>query len=240
LILEVGTSTPATAKLVQWLDAQIPLYRGMRDSGKWAAMLALAYSQLFGLGAAFILTWIRDHRPRRIREEWANGIAIGVLIALPLYYGNGLLFGMHGEIKPSQYPAGWYAADQQLLRDPHPGRATFLPWHLYESLSFVQNENQVIASPAPTFFSIPVVTDLDLQVSGVAPPTDPDQVAISRLVTAGATGDWGRQLAALGVKYVLVAREVDWQAYGFLAQQPGLSLVRDYGSILLYRNSFMT
>ena len=33
-------------------------------------------------------------------------VAIGLLLAVPLYNGNGLLFGMHGEIKPSEYPAG--------------------------------------------------------------------------------------------------------------------------------------
>jgi hypothetical protein len=38
------------------------------------------------------------------------------------------------------------------------------------------------------------------------------------------------------VKYVLLAREVGWTDYGYLDSQPGLQLVGDYGSILLYRN----
>lgn len=50
----------------------------------------------------------------------------------------------HGEIRPSQCPVGWYAADQALLADGHPARTLFLPWHQYMSLSFVRNQNRVV------------------------------------------------------------------------------------------------
>jgi hypothetical protein len=207
----------------------------MRDAGKWAALLALVYSQLFGLGAGTILNRIRKLHLPASRTEWLGATAIGLLVALPLYYGNGLLFGMHGEIKPSQYPSGWYAADRALSSDPHPGRALFLPWHEYMSYSFVQNQNHVIAPVAPTFFSVPVLTSANPEIAGVPPPTDPDQQAITGLVGAGATGDWASVLAARGVKYVLVAHEVDWHSYDFLAKQAGLGVVGDYGSITVYR-----
>ena len=67
-----------------------------------------------------------------------------------------------------------------------------------------------------------------------------EQVAISALVSAGAAGDWSHQLALRDIKYVLVAREVDWQGYDYLNRMPGLSLLHDYGSILLYRNDLVT
>src|SRR5260370_18627591 len=95
---------------------------------------------------------------------------------------------MHGELRPAQYPAGWYQADRLLLADPHPGRAVFLPWHLYLALSFVDNTNKVVASPAPSFFSIPVVISPNPEIPGIAAPGDPDQVAVSGLVTAAPSG----------------------------------------------------
>src|SRR5262249_21375756 len=152
-----------------------------------------------------------------------------------IYYGNGLLFGMHGEIKPSEYPAGWYAADRTISLDPNPGRTLFLPWHEYMSFGFIQNQNNVVACPAPTFFSVPVVCSANPEIDG-SPPTDPEQVAIANLVSQGATANWGDQLATRGIKYVLVAKEVDWQSYDFLARQSTLVVVQDFGSILLYRN----
>jgi hypothetical protein len=239
LILEAGVSHPLTTGLVTWLDANLPLYRGMRDAGKWAALLALVYSQLIALGVAAILRWLREQKRAPANAEWLVAVASGLLVALPIYYGNGLLYGMHGEIAPSQYPAGWYAADQALAADGHPDRALFLPWHEYMALSFVRNQNSVVASPAPSFFSIPVLASTDPEVAGVAPPSDPDQAAISDLVAAGSQGQWSQVLAAHKIKYVLLAREVDWSSYGYLDSQPALVRVGDYGTIVLYRNSLV-
>jgi len=240
LVLEIGVSSPVTRGLVTWLDATFPVYRGMRDAGKWAALLALVYSQLIALGTAAILGWIRTRPMPTLRSEWVGAVATGLLLALPLYYGNGLLFGMHGEIQPSQYPAGWYTADRVLLADSHPGRTLFLPWHEYMTLSFVRNQNSLVVSPAPTFFSKPVVVDMNPELPGGAAPTDPDQVAISELVMLGDQGRWAEVLAAHKIKYVLLAREVDWRFYDFLNRQPDLTMVGDYGSIVLYRNNLVT
>ena len=234
-ILEMGVASPVTEPLVRFLDTILPPYRGMRDAGKWAALIALVYSQVIPLGAVVVLIWLREHvKPPRI--DLAEALAAGLLLALPLYYGNGLLFGMHGEVQPSDYPTGWYQADRLLAADPHPGRTLFLPWHLYLGLDFVRNTNNVVASPAPSFFNVPIVISQDPEVAGISPPNDPEQVAISRLVAAGATGDWASELASRNIKYVLLAREVDWTRYGFLASQSGFQLVADDGSIALYRN----
>jgi hypothetical protein len=240
LVLEVGVSSAVTRGLVAWLDASIPVYRGMRDAGKWAALLALVYSQLIGLGTTAILEWLRALPRPGIGKEWIGAIAVGLLLGLPLYYGNGLLYGMHGEIKPSQYPPGWYAADRVLAADNHPGRALFLPWHEYMAYTFIENQNKVVVSPAPTFFSVPVLISSDPEVPGISPPADPDQVAISNLVHTGPQAPWARVLTTLGVKYVLVAHEVDWLAYEYLVNEQNMVKVADYGSIVLYRNNLAT
>ncbi len=234
LILEMGISSSITAPVASWLDANFTIYRGMRDAGKWAVLLAFVYSQLVGLGSAAILAAFRK-APDPSAGEWVRGVSIGVLVALPLYYGNGLLFGAHGEIRPSQYPAGWYAADRVLAADTNPGRTLFLPWHEYMSYSFVHNQNRVVAPPAPSFFSVPIVVSSDPEVPGVLPPHSPDQDAITALVRAGSSGQWAEVLNTHRVKYVLLAKELDWTYYNFLDDQPGLFRVRDFGSIVLYR-----
>ena len=237
LILEMGVSHPATAGITRWLDAHFTFYRGMRDAGKWAALLALVYSQLFGLGAAAILERVRNLKLKPAAIEWVGATAAGLLLALPLYYGNGLLFGFHGGIRPSQYPAGWYAADRALGEDPHPGRTLFLPWHLYLSFPFIENQNEVVACPAPTFFSVPILYSRDPGVFGVPPPEDRDQEAVAVLVKAGEHGQWARTLSGLGVKYILLAKTVDWATYKFLDTQTGIARVADYGSIVLYKDT---
>ena len=237
LVLEIGVSHPVTARLAYWLYAHVPPYRGMRDAGKWAALLALVYSQLVGLGAMAIVGWIRSRKMSPASIDWMAAGASALLLAIPLGYGNGLLFGSHRGIQPSQYPSGWYAADRLLLADPHPGRTLFLPWHGYLSFGFIQNENEVVASPAPSFFSTPVLVSTNPEVFGIAPPSDPDQVAVSNLVRDGPTGAWAQVLTDRGVKYVLLARTVDWKSYGYLDSTSGLVKVADFGSIVLYRNT---
>ncbi len=236
VILEIGIADVHIAPLIHWLDAVFPPYRGMRDAGKWGAIVALAYSQLIALGFVAIRRAIRVWLQAPGSREVAGSLLVAVVLAFPLYYGNGLLYGMHGQIHPSAYPAGWYAADRALLADPHPGRAVFLPWHGDLALSFVQNSNRVVASPAPQFFSINVVASQDLEIPGIRAPTDDDQVMVSDLIAKAGGGNWSSQLAARGFKYVLLAREVDWQSYDYLNRQPDLVLVKDYGSIVLYRN----
>jgi hypothetical protein len=61
-------------------------------------------------------------------------------------------------------------------------------------------------------------------------------VTFARLVGQGATNDWGNTLAAENIKYVILAREVDWRTYSYLENQPNLVQVGDYGSLVLYRN----
>jgi hypothetical protein len=239
LILEMGISSSITAPVASWLDANFAIYRGMRDAGKWAVLLAFVYSQLVGLGSAAIIAAFRK-APDPRAGEWLRGVAIGVLVALPLFYGNGLLFGAHGEIRPSQYPAGWYAADRVLAADTNPGRALFLPWHEYMSYSFVQNQNRVVAPPAPSFFTVPIVVSSDPEVPGVVPPSSPDQDAVTALVRAGSSGQWAQVLNTHRVKYVLLAKELDWTYFDFLDNQPGLTKIGEFGSIILYRNDLVS
>lgn len=236
LLLEMGVSSPFSAETVRWIDAHFAFYRGLRDAGKWAVLLAFVYSQLVGIGAAEIQATLKKLAPDATRAEWIPGVAAGLLLALPLYYGNGLLFGAHGEIRPSQYPAGWYAADRVLAADSNPGRTLFLPWHEYMSYSFVHNQNRVVAPPAPSFFSVPIVVSSDPEVPGVLPPSSPDQDGITALVRASSSGQWAEVLNTHRVKYVLLAKELDWTYFKFLDNQAGLSKVGDFGSIILYRN----
>jgi hypothetical protein len=236
-ILDIGVSEPHIAPIVRWLDSAFTVYRGMRDANKWAAVLAFAYSQLVPIGVIVLMDRTKHRFIVGPAREIAPAVLVALVLAIPLYYGNGLLYGMHGQIRPSTYPAGWYSADHTLVADPHPGRTVFLPWHGYLALSFVKNTNRVVASPAPLFFSVPVVSSQDLEVPGISPPDDPDQVAVSRLVASGQAADWSVELTKRDFKYILLARELDWNGYAFLNSQPGIAMIADYGSIVLYRNN---
>ena len=46
----------------------------------------------------------------------------------------------------------------------------------------------------------------------------------------------GRSLAALDVKYIVVAKTSDYLRYGYLDRQSNITLYKDYGTLLVYRN----
>jgi len=193
VILDIGISDPHVAPLVNWLNTAIPPYRGMRDAGKWAALLALVYSQLIPYAAIALLnatkTAARYWIPRRLRGGRCCRSGSGGA----LLYGNGLLFGMHGQSnrRPTQpvgtQPTGlWPSTLIQAHR--------LLAVNGYLSLSFVRNANRVVASPAPLFFSVPVLASQDLEIPGVSRPDDagPDCCVQSRCCRGD--GNWATSL----------------------------------------------
>ncbi len=233
--LSLGVADPHIAPLVRFIDRVLPIYRGMRDAGKWTALLALTYAQLIPLGILLFQERVESFR-RDLRSlgRWAVPV---IALGLPLAYGNGLLFGAHGEIQPSAYPASWYRADQVISSGTSQGRAVFLPWHLYLTMSFVRNANPLVRSPAPTFFSIPAVVSNDPELLNVAPPLDThEQRVLANLVAQGKAGHWAQDLAGLHIRYILLAREVDWQSYGYLGSQSGFTRLADLGEIVVYEN----
>jgi len=82
-----------------------------------------------------------------------------------------------------------------------------------------------------------VLASANAEVGGIAPPTDPEQVAITDLVGKGSQGDWATVLTKLKVKYVLLAREVDFASFWYLDYLRDFVKIGDYGSIVLYRVS---
>jgi hypothetical protein len=86
---------------------------------------------------------------------------------------------------------------------------------------------------------VPILASTNPEVPGIAPPASADQVAVSALVEEGSKGAWAQVLRTLNVKYILVAKELDWQSYSYLDSQPDLIRVADLGSILLFRNNLV-
>jgi hypothetical protein len=237
LVVEVALSSAASRPTVQWLAAHFLVVRGMRDASKWSVPIAFAESQLFGLGVSAAAAYLVRRTRSGSLQDLVVPATVGLMLALPVYYGNGVLYGLHGTVALSQYPSGWYAADDQLRSDPHPEKMLFLPWHEYMRLSFVRNQDPIVAPAAPQFFSVAVVVSSDPEVPGVSAPTNADQTAVSELVRAGPAGDWAPVLAAHDIKYVLLAREANWDAFSYLTSQSGFVEVSDYGSVILLRDS---
>lgn len=207
-----------------WLAAHLPFYAGFREPQKFVALLCLTYAYFTTWGAV----WVRGRLRGRRAQTAAAGLAL-----LPLIYTPTILWGAYGQLRPVTYPADWSEANRTLNAQTGADKVLVLPWHLYMSYSFT---HRIIASPAPAFYDRPVVTSDDPELPGVAPQThDKMRESATRLVTADDHTDLGSKLQALGIGYVLVNKDFDYQDYDYLSSIPGVKLLQDSQTIKLYR-----
>ena len=124
-----------------------------------------------------------------------------------------LLWGAGGQLRSADYPASWYALNRRLDAAPGNFKTLILPWHEYLYLNFA---GRTVANPAPAFFDRPVISSDDPELLGVAPlsPRPADNIIEGQVLSASYyLHDAGAQLAPLGIRYVVLLRQADWQSY---------------------------
>lgn len=224
--LALGTQGP-TGGLFHLLYQYLPGFKVMREPQKFSVLLALAYAVGFGLGAEELVTQLSARR--------SQVVAGAVALALPLLYTPTIFYGLGGQIHTSRYPASWFAANR--LMGSGSGKILFLPWHLY--LAFPFTHGQVIANPAPAFFSRPVISGDNVQVGNIQ--TDSTSKRSAYLAQLYADGpnlhEFGHLVAQLGVRYVVLSHTVDYASYSWLYHQSDLVPVFRQPNLTVWRNA---
>jgi hypothetical protein len=116
------------------------------------------------------------------------------------------------------------------------GRLLVLPWHLYSVWSF--SGGRITADPAGSFFSGDVLSASEAGFPSVpAQSPDPFRLYVSAaLEHPGEIASFGHVVAPLGVRFVALLHEADWQTYRFLARQGDLRLLYESERISIYEN----
>ncbi|HLZ14465.1 MAG TPA: hypothetical protein VKQ34_00560 [Candidatus Saccharimonadales bacterium] len=218
----------ASGILQDWLAAQVPFFAGYREPQKFVAVLALCYAFFGAHGVEYLA--------RLIWQKARLAVALAAM-AVPLVITFVLLWGANGQLQPVQYPADWFAMNQRLNQDTGGGNVLFLPWYLYMSFGFSQ---RVIANPADKFFDKPVISSDDPELPGVRPeiPDTTKALLSSRILPQAARGkQLGARLAPLHIKYVLLAKEQDYQRYNYLYGQNDVRQVAQNAHLVLFLNT---
>lgn len=223
-LLAMGTIGPLSS-----LFENISILRGFRDSQKFVALLVLAYAYLGALGVDALHTRFKRDSNKII------GISITVMVLItPIAY-NFTQFGFWGQLQPTDYPADWYEANDILNADPQDFNILFLPWHQYMDFKFVPNQDKRIANPATAFFNKPIISGQNLEITGIyTQSTNPGQHYIESLLSSGSIS--GENLKLLNVKYVILAKEVDYASYLEMLSTSDLELIFDSENLMLYKN----
>ncbi len=198
------------------------IMRGMRDSHKFVALLALAYSYLGARG-------LREIPGGRYRV---------VLLLVPLIFSFTMFTGFCGQLVPTDFPRDWYEVRAYLDSKGHDYRILFLPWHGYMDFSWIKNRDKRIHTPAALFFNQRVVQASNVEIIGKYRELfTPDQAFVDYLIYHGNdVHRMGELLSLLNVRYVILAKEVDYKSYQFLFRQKDLKLVTETEHLYLLEN----
>lgn len=233
LVFAVGVAHPLTAKVYWFLYENIPLFKGYREPQKFVALLVLSYAYLgaFGVNAILEKTETLKGTLRRI-----SSFTPAVLLLIPLLYSPVMLWGFGGQVKPVDYPKDWYATNEELNADTEEFEVLFLPWHQYMGFLFA---GRVIANPAQRFFDKPIIQGDNAEFGTIYTQNDnPTSDFIEKNILKNKSGvsAIGQKLNEINVKYIILAKEVDWKNYDFLDNQKDLQLIKDTVSLKIYKN----
>lgn len=221
------TAAMLAVGLMELLAKFVPLLAGYREPHKFVGLVALVYSILLAFGIKAMLDGARR------RSEGLHATATVLLLLLPFLFTRIMLWGFDGQLTPRQYPADWFSVDQRLQQDNDDFEVLFLPWHQYMSFQF---SGRIIASPAPAFFSKPTIVSADPELDGAVSGRMTDrQKAIDQILGAQGT-DFAGQLGAQNIKYIILAKDLDYRDYDYLNNSANLGLIKDYPTAALYEN----
>ncbi|HSW99002.1 MAG TPA: hypothetical protein VLF71_04135 [Candidatus Saccharimonadales bacterium] len=202
---------------------------GYREPQKFAGVVALVFAVCAAFGAARLQSWAVRQRAAVWQAAVPALVALAVLLFTPTMY-----WGFAGQLTPREYPAAWFQANAYLNRQRGGFQSVFLPWHQYMGFGFA---GRIIATPAAKFFQQPVITSNDPELGAIQPPAGKETTQIGKLVLPGRPHDMlAGQLAAHNVRYILLAKDYDFQQYAFLSSAAHIRRVFDSHSIAVYEN----
>jgi hypothetical protein len=204
---------------------------GFREPQKFIGLLAMAFAFLAAHGIPRVIHWLSSKT-----GETVALVGLCAVLILPVLWTPTMFWGFAGQLRPRAYPADWFIANEKLNQDTGDFKVLFLPWHLYMHFRFA---GRIIVNPACDFFDKPIIVsnDPELQGSSLA-DQDPQKAKLSRdiLPDAATNPGFARELGNENIKYILLAKETDAEAYNYLNHQAALELVYESDTILLYRN----
>lgn len=203
---------------------------GYREPHKFAALVAFCFTIFLAYGCARLLHVLRQ------KSEGRYTAGACVLLLLVVLFTPTIFWGAAGQLKPRQYPAGWYRLNDRLGAQAQT-HTIFLPWHQYMSFDF---SGRIIANPAKNFFDAQVITSQDPELGAIKPaPTNGIQTKAQRLFGEKNVKkrDITTELAAMNVKYLILAKAHDYRQYDYLNHTSGLTVVWEDKDITLYRNT---
>lgn len=230
-ILTIGIALPVARQITLWLFDNIPFYSGLREPQKWVAVIVAVYEVLFAIGLKKIFQ-------EQVVLEYKK-IAVFLFTVFVIAQAQLLIWGAFGQVKSVQYPKDWYEVNEVIKSESYKvesrecdGKILFLPWHLYMSFNWIGN---IVNMPAQVFFDCPVISGTNMEAGGIYDNSlDQKSKKISAWILAKGKTDL-LENNEFSIDYVVLAKEVDWQNYGWLDENSETELFKETTTLKVYR-----
>jgi len=204
-------SGPGMAFL-NWLIRMAPGSGLLRDGQKWVALAMPGYAVAAAAAVLVLQRWL----PAALA---ATGCALVVLLALP-----DLAWGVGGQLRSVQYPAGWYTVAERINADPRP--VAVLPPDVIRQFDWAGTDP--VLDPLPRWVSADVLATGDLVINGRTVPGEGVRAReVQALLLRGASAD---QLAAAGVGWVVIEGDAPALSLPITYRDKDIALYRIGGS----------
>ncbi len=245
VIASAGTEGPF-GWLYLWAFDHVPLFEVMREPLKWLPLVLIPMAAGLARAVPALADFFvekfgaakskpdDDGNPAQNRHRVALAVATVICAVPALACLPTLSFGLGGDVKTSDYPSGWYEANQ--VMGSGDGSILFVPWHGYQAFDFT--DGRAVATPARAFFSRPVISSAAVELGDIQ--TDSASARGRFLDEVLAIGrkqsNLGTLLAPMGIEYVAVATDTSIpENYTWLAAQAGMKVVLLTDSMTVYR-----
>lgn len=225
LVVSLGDQGP-TGPVFRFVFDHVGVFQVMREPQKALALLALLYAVAFGWGADAI--W-HAGSTRTVVAALAP-----VVLLLPLAYTPTMAYGLNGQLRPGHVPASFAQANTVMGRGPE--SVLFLPWHQYESFPW---SGQITNNPGQLLFDRPTIVGDDVELPQVQSTSSSTRSHYLEYLYAQSASvhAFGALVSPLGVKFVVVAKTLDWRSYDWLGAQTDLTVTLDTPDLVVYRST---
>ncbi|MEI7451815.1 MAG: hypothetical protein WCK37_01275 [Candidatus Falkowbacteria bacterium] len=225
VVLALGIKTSFSNSISLFLYNHLPFYKGLREPQKWVAAMVPVYLYFLSWGVAKLSS-----------KKWLveNAVVVGIILAaVIIIQAPLLLFGFNHQVRPTNYPTSWSEVDRFLLNRSADSygcfdQVLFLPWHMYMHFSWIGN---TVANPASVFFSCPILVGTNMEWGGIYDNSlDARGLAVEKWLSIHGQNN---SLPST-VRYIILAKEVDWQTYSWLDGLTYVKLIKDSDNLRLY------
>lgn len=226
MFLAAGYANKHTGYLTSFIVNTFPPYRGLRETQKWVVVLMFVEMYFYCLGVKYLLEKLG--KPSLVH----HGLLFFLLL-LPAINTWQIFWGFNGQLEVADYPASWYEVNRYLNSKQAGRDAVFLPWHFYLELSFTGKET---INPAIGFFDTLTYIGSDIEAGNTYYQFYKNEVSVLEkqveLMDSGKCPNLDT-LKDLGVGYLIMAKEKDWNRYIFIQNCEGIRLELEYPEICL-------